>query len=252
VALPPKLRRLYGGDIRIGSPVVYANFVATIDGVVAVEDRPSSGSLISGKSLPDRFLMGLLRALADAVLVGAGTLRATPGHLWTAPHVFPALAADFEILRRSLHRATDPRLVVLTATGDLPGTHPAMERGALVLTTADGGRRARRQLPASCEVVVLSRGKQVPVAAAVELLRARGYTSLLSEAGGVVMGQLVRDQLVDEIYLTVSPVLAGRRTGDGNKGMVEGVHLLPDHLREMRLVSARRHQSHLFLHYRRS
>jgi riboflavin biosynthesis pyrimidine reductase len=100
-------------------------------------------------------------------------------------------------------------------------------------------------------VVVLSRGKQVPVAAAVELLRARGYTSLLSEAGGVVMGQLVRDQLVDEIYLTVSPVLAGRRTGDGNKGMVEGVHLLPDHLREMRLVSARRHQSHLFLHYRR-
>jgi len=39
--------------------------------------------------------------------------------------------------------------------------------------------------------------------------------------------------------------------GDGNKGMVEGVHLLPEHLRQMRLVSARRHQSHLFLRYQR-
>ena len=89
------------------------------------------------------------------------------------------------------------------------------------------------------------------MAAAVKLLRAEGYTSLLSEAGGVVMGQLVRDGLVDELFLTVSPVLAGRVRGDGNKGLVEGVHLLPEHLRQMRLVSARRHQSHLFLRYQR-
>lgn len=251
VAVPPTLRRIYGGDVRIGSRALYANLVSSIDGIVAVENTPSSGSLISGKSQSDRFLMGLLRALADAVLVGAGTLRATPGHYWTAQHIFPALAADFEVLRRSMHRATDPRLVVLSASGDLPGSHPALERGALVLTTADGARRARRQLPSTCEVKVLSRGRQVPVAAAVKLLRAEGYASLLSEAGGVVMGQLVRDELVDELYLTISPVLAGRVRGDGNKGMVEGVHLLPEHLRQMRLVSARRHQSHLFLRYQR-
>jgi riboflavin biosynthesis pyrimidine reductase len=235
----------------MASKALYANFVASIDGVVAVEDTPSSGSLISGKSQADRFLMGLLRAIADAVLVGAGTLRATPNHFWTAQHIFPDLAADFEALRRSIHRPADPRLVVLTAGGDLPGSHPALQRGALVLTTADGARRARRQLPTSCEVRAISRGKRVPVGAAVKLLRAEGYASLLSEAGGTVMGQLVRDELVDELYLTLSPVLAGRVRGDGNKGIVEGVHLLPDDLRRMRLVSARRHQSHLFLRYRR-
>jgi riboflavin biosynthesis pyrimidine reductase len=251
VALPPKLRRIYGGDLRIPSRGLYANFVSSIDGVVAIEDRPSSGSLISGKSEADRFLMGLLRAVADAVLIGAGTLRATPGHSWTAPHIFPALATDFELLRRSIRRAGDPRLVVLSASGDLPASHPALETGALVLTTADGASRARGRLPGTCEVVVLSRGKQVPVAATVNLLRTRGYASLLSEAGGVVTGQLVRDELVDELFLTLSPVLAGRMRGDGNKGIVEGIHLLPDELRPMRLVSARRHQSHLFLRYRR-
>jgi riboflavin biosynthesis pyrimidine reductase len=235
----------------MGSRALYANFVASIDGVVALEDTPSSGSVISGKSQADRFLMGLLRALADAVLVGAGTLRATPGHLWTAPHVFPALAADFEVLRHALHRSTEPRLVVLSASGDLPGSHPALERGALVLTTADGARRARRQLAGASEVKVLSRGRHVALASAIQLLRAEGYASLLSESGGTVMGQLVRDQLVDELYLTVSPVLAGRVQGDGNKGLVEGVHFLPERLRQMRLVSARRHQSHLFLRYQR-
>jgi riboflavin biosynthesis pyrimidine reductase len=236
----------------MGPRALYANFVASIDGVVAVENTASSGSMISGKSQSDRFLMGLLRALADAVLVGAGTLRATPGHHWTAPHVFPALAADFEVLRRAMHRAADPRLVVLSASGDLPASHPALERGALVLTTADGARRARRQLPGAIEVKVLSRGRQVSMAAAIKLLRAEGYSSLLSESGGTVMGQLVRDQLVDELYLTVSPVLAGRVRGDGNKGLVEGVHFLPERLHQMRLVSARRHQSHLFLRYRRA
>jgi riboflavin biosynthesis pyrimidine reductase len=90
------------------------------------------------------------------------------------------------------------------------------------------------------------------MADAIKLIRARGYASVLSEAGGVVTGQLVRDQLVDELYLTVSPVLAGRVRGDQNKGIVEGIHLLPDVLRPMRLVSARRHQSHLFLRYRRA
>jgi riboflavin biosynthesis pyrimidine reductase len=252
VALPPRLHRIYGGDLRFGARSLYANFVSSIDGVVAVEDRPSSGSLISGKSDSDRFLMGLLRAVADVVLIGAGTLRATPGHRWTAAHVFPALATDFEIVRRSTNRAADPLLVVLSASGDLPGSHPALEAGALVLTTADGARRAHGRLPSACEVVVLGRGKEVPMADAIRLIRARGSASVLSEAGGVVTGQLVRDQLVDELYLTVSPVLAGRVRGDRNKGIVEGIHLLPDVLRPMRLVSARRHQSHLFLRYRRA
>ena len=251
VGLPPGLRRRYGGDLRLGSPILYANFVSSIDGVVAVEDTPSSGSLLSGGNTGDRFVMGLLRAVADAVLMGAGTLRATPGHRWTAQHVFPALAADFARLRRQLGRTADPLLVVVTASGDLDPSHPALQAGALVLTTADGARRARRVLPSTCEVRSISRGKAVGVRRAVEVIRAEGHDVILSEAGPVVMGQLVRQQLVDDLFLTVSPVLAGRVKGDGTKGLVEGVHLLRDHPASMRLVDARRQASHLFLRYQR-
>ena len=60
-----------------------------MDGVTALgPEYPSSGSAISGHDPADRFVMGLLRACADVVLIGAGTLRATPGHLWTPGHVW--------------------------------------------------------------------------------------------------------------------------------------------------------------------
>jgi riboflavin biosynthesis pyrimidine reductase len=250
VGLPSTLRRRYGGDLRLRSPILYANFVATIDGVAAFEDAPSAGSLVSGKNPGDRFVMGLLRAVADAVLMGAGTLRAAPHHRWTAQHVCPELAADFARLRRRLGRSPDPRLVVLTASGDLDPSHPALQAGALVLTTAAGARRARAVLPASCEVRSISRGKAVAVRRAVEVIRAGGHDVILSEAGPVVMGQLVREGLVDDLFLTVSPVLAGRVRGDRTLGLIEGVHLLPDNPAWMRLVDARRQASHLFLRYR--
>lgn len=249
MGLPPRLRRLYGGDLRLESPILYANFVTSIDGVAAVEDAPASGSLVSGKNAGDRFVMGLLRAVADVVLMGAGTLRATPDHRWTAQHVFPTLASDFARLRRQLGRAPDPLLVVLTASGDLDPAHPALQAGALVLTTADGARRARQLLPSSCEVRVISRGKAVNVRRAVGVIRADGHDVILSEAGPVVMGQLVRERLVDDLFLTVSPVLAGRVRGDRTKGLIEGVQLLPDHPAWMQLRDARRQASHLFLRY---
>jgi riboflavin biosynthesis pyrimidine reductase len=249
--LPAALRRVYGGDIKLGAPVLYANFVSSIDGVVAVETSASSESLISGGNAADRFQMGLLRALADAVLVGAGTLRSTPGHHWTPQHVYPALAGEFARLRRKLGRAADPRLVVLTASGELDPSHPALQAGALVVTTKAGARRATRILPATCQVMSMSAGKSVDVTSALELLRSQGYTVILSEAGPVVMSQLVRSRLVDDLFLTLSPVLAGRVAGDGNRGLVEGVHLLPDQPAWMCLVGARRHGSHLFLRYQR-
>jgi hypothetical protein len=79
--LPRVLADLYGGDLGFRPPCVYANFVASVDGVTALgPEYPSSGSAISLHDPADRFVMGLLRACADVVLIGAGTLRATCGH----------------------------------------------------------------------------------------------------------------------------------------------------------------------------
>src|SRR4029077_12543557 len=114
--MPFDLERIYGG-IGFEAPVLYSNFVASIDGVVA-PPGVSAGSVISGRHAGDRFLMALLRACADGVVLGAGTLRATPGHLWTPAHVYPALAESFAGLRRSLGRGLEPRLVVITRKGD--------------------------------------------------------------------------------------------------------------------------------------
>ena len=109
--LPPQLGRLYGGDLGFKSPRLYANFVSSLDGVVAIEGVDHSSQMISGNSPPDRFVMGLLRAFADAVLIGAATMRAAPDSLWTPGYIFSYCATDFSELRDRLGRDAEPRLV---------------------------------------------------------------------------------------------------------------------------------------------
>jgi Pyrimidine reductase, riboflavin biosynthesis len=246
-SLPVDLKHLYG---RLGFPdrVIYANFVSSIDGVVTLGANPSAGSVISGKSPADRFVMGLLRACADAVVLGAGTLRATPGHLWTPAHVYPALATEFTALRSALGRRAEPALVVLTGSGELDFSHPALVRGAIVMTTSLGAKKIGSRLPASCELVVLGKGKSLDIGKVVGELRERGLDVLLSEAGPHVTGQLVADGLLDEVFLTLSPVLAGRGK-EKRLGMVEGVELLPAKGAWSKLLSTRQHGDYLFLRY---
>src|SRR5260370_24246318 len=97
--------------------------------------------------------MGLLRACADVVLIGAGTLRATPGHLWTPSHVYPELATEFLALRSALGRGREPQLVVVTASGKLDAAPPAPVKAALVMPTAASARAIATRLPHTCDVV---------------------------------------------------------------------------------------------------
>ena len=246
--LPADLHQVYGG-LGFAKRVVYSNFVASLDGVVTLGSKPSAGSIISGKYPADRFLMGLLRACADAVLIGAGTLRATPGHLWTPAHVYPELATEFLALRSALGRSREPQLVVVTASGELDASHPAIVKGAIVLTTADGAKAIGRRLPKSCEVATVGTGKRLDVGKAMAGLRSRGLGVILTEGGPHLVGQLIEAGLLDEAFLTVSPVIAGRKD-DKRLGMVEGVELLPGHGAWSSLSSVRRHGDYLFLRYR--
>ena len=216
--------------------------------MVTLGEGTSAGSVISGKYPADRFLMALLRACADAVLLGAGTLRATPGHLWTPAHVFPQHAESFAGLRRALGRNPEPRLVVITATGAIDASHVAIQHGALIFTTMRGADACRRLVSESCEIVVTGEGEEVDLAAVIRELRNRNLGVILTEGGPHLMGELIDHGLLDEAFLTVSPVVAGR-AGEGRLGMVEGVELLPKRGVWSRLLSARRHGDHLFLRY---
>ena len=227
---------------------MYSNFVSSIDGVATLGEGTSAGSTISGKYPADRFLMGLLRACADAVVLGAGTLRATPGHLWTPAHVFPQQADSFAGLRRSLGRSPEPKLVVITARGMVDASHVAIQHGALIFTTKTGADACRQEVPATCEVVAMGEGDEVDLAAVIDELRNRNLGVLLTEGGPHLMGQLIDRGLLSEAFLTVSPVVAGR-AAERRLGMVEGVELLPKRGVWSRLLSTRRHGDYLFLRY---
>ncbi len=248
--LPDRLRELYGGGVGFTPERLYANFVSSLDGVVALSAaEASSGPVISGHSQADRFVMGLLRACADAVLIGAGTLRADPRHFWTADHAYPGAAAEYAELRRRLGRSAQPRLVVVTSSGALAPRHPALQAGALILTTGAGAARLESRTPGASTVLPIGEGRVLEPQRVLEAIRAEGHRVLLCEGGPHLIGKLLAARLVDELFLTLSPVLAGRPEGDRRMGLVEGTALLPASGRWATLLSLRRHDSHLFLRY---
>ena len=247
IPLPPALSETYGGNLAIRDGSVYANFVSSIDGIAALEGgRAASGGIISGRNEADRFVMGLLRAFADAVVVGAGTVRAEGSRaMWTPGFVFPAAAADYRALRQSLKRAPEPRLVIITARGELNPSARALQEGALVITTVAAATRLKDSVPTSTEVRGISPDNRLDVRTVLDVLRADGHRTVLTEGGPQLFGEMVASQLVDELFLTVSPNLVGH-AGEGSFGIMHG---FDHHLRWTNLLSVRRHESHLFLRY---
>jgi riboflavin biosynthesis pyrimidine reductase len=227
---------------------VFANFVETIDGVVAIPSIARSNALISDSD-HDRFVMGLLRAVADVVLVGCGTVNASPKDRWKAHTVFPAAKEGFAELRRRLGRGSDAPVAIVTGRGSVDPGHPAVRDGALILTTELGAERMRGRVEPPAEIEVVAGDTAVDVRATVAALHARGHRRILSEAGPRLFGSLIAEGLVDDLFLTVSPLLAGRGA-TAKLGLAEGVDLLPDHRPPGRLGSVRVGGDHLFLRYR--
>jgi riboflavin biosynthesis pyrimidine reductase len=245
------LEKLYGGPFSLRTPCLFANFVSTVDGVVALgPGHPDPGGTISGHSEADRFVMALLRTSADTILVGAGTLRATPGHRWTPEDVYPSAAADFADLRRGLRRSPRPRLVVVSSSGDIDVDHPALQQDALILTNDAGAQRLRGRLPAAASVRSLGAGADLSGTGIVEALRSEGCSAVLTEGGPTLIGHLLRARVLDELFLTVSPLLAGQSSATRRPGLVDGVDLAPAHPRWLSLLSVRRDDAYLFLRYR--
>lgn len=246
--LPADLRARYGGNIGLTRTGVIANFVASLDGVTALPEHERSSALISAGNPGDRFVMGLLRACADAVLIGAGTLRAHPRSTWTPDGAFPDSAEDFAELRSRLGMSERPRLAVVTTSGRLDLDHPGLVAGSIVLTTLDGKRRLAHPNEA-IDIVVVGNGEKVEPAAMIAALRDRAIDLILHEGGPTLFGELLSAGLVDELFLTISPRIAGRSAQAERLGLVEATAFAPDSLRAASLRSARRLGSHLLLRY---
>jgi riboflavin biosynthesis pyrimidine reductase len=245
--LSAPLRDFYDGGLALPPRCVYANFVETLDGIVSIPELEQSNALVADGSADDKALMGLLRALADVILIGAGTLLASPKGRWRPEGVHPEGKQAFAELRARLGKTERAPVAIVTSGASLDVGHPVLADGAIVLTTAQG---AERLAGVAAEVVAVGDGDLVDLRAALAVLRERGHEQVLAEAGPTTFGALVAGGLVDELFLTVSPVLAGRAESRRRLGLVEGVELLPGAHVAGRLLSLRRGGDHLFARYR--
>jgi riboflavin biosynthesis pyrimidine reductase len=246
VDLPAELEEAYGGPLRLAERTLYANFVQTVDGVVAIPSVERSNAVIAAGSTSDRFLMGLLRATADVVLIGSGTLMGSPKALWRAEGAAPDYADAFAKLRLRLGKPAHAEVVVATGSGLVDPAHPLFETGALVLTTEHGAARLRSRVPAATEVVALGDSAECDADALVATLHDRGHARILSEAGPHLFGSLLEARLVEELFLTVSPLLLGRGP-EPRLGLVAGAPLDPP--APLAVTGIRRDATHLFLRY---
>lgn len=259
VPLTGNLARLYGkltfpsGPHR---PYVISNFVSTVDGVVTLGiPGKAGGDGISGKNQHDNAVMGILRAVADVVIVGSKNLAVSPRHIWTAEHVFPELAEEYQQLRRVMGKEKTPLNVIVTSSGKIDPSLPIFQSGkvkVLIVSTATGATLIpREKLP---ECVSIDAAGSGALLGAKEILnavmRARPSTNIiLVEGGPHLMGTFFGEQLLDELFLTLSPQVAGRGDSPERLGLVAAKLLAPDNPVWGRLCSVKKAGNHLFLRY---
>lgn len=258
--LPPKLARLYGClrmPLPRSRPHVFSNFVSTLDGVVSLGVQGhASGGDISGFSAQDRMVMGLLRAIADVVIIGSGTLGVNRRHVWTAEAIYPKLSGDYRRLRKALGRSSAPLNVIVSGSGDIDLGLPVFASGkvqALIVTTTAGAKRLLKQRTSdSIEIRTIPGVRAGAISAGAvldEVCRVNSGKRILVEGGPRLLGDFYAEGLLDEQFLTLAPQIAGRDASDGRLSLVMGKAFAPQDALWGTLIDLRRGSSHLFLRY---
>lgn len=180
-------------------PWLRANMVATLDGAAQHEGRSQPIS-----SATDMRVFGTLRALADVVVVGAETVR-QEGYR-------PARAREeFAALRAAAGQGPAPAIAVVTASLELDFSLPLFTSPlvpTLILTGAAAAPdRVAAAEKAGARVVVAGDGMGIDPPRAVRALAELGHTRLLTEGGPRLLGQMVASGVLDELCLTLSPML---------------------------------------------
>lgn len=206
------------------------NVVASADGAVAV------GGVSSGLEAPgDKTVFGVLRELADVILVGAGSVRAED---YRGARTSP----EREARRRARGRAPVPPIAVVSTRGDLdPASRLFTDTAVapLVLVTGEAPESARTDLAAAgAEVVDVSGAGAIPAA-----LAERGLGRVLCEGGPTLFGALLEAGRVDELCLSLAPQLEGGAAGRIVAGAGSGGP------RPLHLASVVAHDDGLLLRY---
>jgi 5-amino-6-(5-phosphoribosylamino)uracil reductase len=210
-----------------GRPFIAVNMVATADGKATLEGRTAPMSAPA-----DRELFHNLRAAADGILVGAGTVRTERyGRVTKSP--------ELQAKRAREGVRPDAVAVIASRSLDLPPDVPLLtdpESQVVIVTDSDAELAG---VAARVEYI------RAPLGEALARLRAeRGLRSLLCEGGPTLNGSLFAEGLVDELFLTIAPAVAG--AGE-TLTIVEGLPL-PEPV-ALALLTAHDADGHLFLRY---
>lgn len=195
-----ELSRLYAHPDPGDRAWVRTNFVSTLDG--AVQGRDGRSGTINTAS--DRAVFALMRAHADVVLVGAGTAR--------SEHYRAVDLDDWQVaIREKLGLAPYPTLAIVSASGDLAeNLATGKDCGPVLILTSRASRAGRPQFAAGVEVIEFDGAGELPVPELITELTDRGLRRVLCEGGPRLNRQLHAAGLVDELCLTLSPmVIAG-------------------------------------------
>lgn len=196
-----------------GRPWIFSNFVQSIDGIASFLGRHASGADIS-HSAEDRWLMDLLRAHADAVLLGINTLVDEAALAGNRGPVFRIMDPELRDLRRRLGKRREMNIFVtggarlnLADFRAFDGEHV----DAVILSTPKGAARlAEKTAHPHVRVIATGDGEIVDLPAAMRELRLQlGVEHLLCEGGPTLHGYMERAGLIDERFLTVSPLEIG-------------------------------------------
>lgn len=231
-----QLEQLYDYPSQLDAPWVQVNFVSSADGAVTVAGHSE------GLSSPaDKRIFTLGRDLADVVLVGAGTAL-----LESYGPVKDTQRRRTRRTRLGLHGV--PPLAVVTRRCSLTPDSPLITEApvAPLIITCGTAPEARRAALAEAGADVLVHGEDtVDLPRALAALAERGLRRVCCEGGPQLFGQLIADDLVDQLCLTLAPLMAG---GDAGRIATGPLPLAP---RSMRLASVLHDDGFLMLRYRR-
>ncbi|MFD7643626.1 pyrimidine reductase family protein [Kitasatospora sp. NPDC059795] len=218
------------------TPWLRANMVASLDGAARLDGLSDGLS-----SEADKRIFGVLRALCDVVLVGAETVRAEgyrPGRA----------RAEFAERRRAAGQLPAPVIAVVSRSLDLDLSAPLFTSPLVptaVITVSDAPAEKLARTAEVADVITAGTGS-VDLPRAVAALTERGWRRQLTEGGPRLLGQLAADGLLDELCLSVAPLVTG---GDSPR-IVNGPQIAD--VRRMRLVSLIEEKGFLFTRYLRS
>lgn len=194
-------------------PWIFSNFVQSVDGIASFLGRHASGGDIS-RSPEDRWLMDLLRAHADAVLLGINTLVEETALGGDRGPVYRVADTALRDLRNRLGRKREINAFVTGAATVKLGDYAVFdgrEVDTIIVTTTEGSPRLRQLgIHLDVQLVVAGQGGFVDLPLAMHALRQKfGIEYLLCEGGPTLNGYMTRAGLIDERFLTVSPLEVG-------------------------------------------